>query len=111
MTTAYTKTPVGNKQFVIQWDLSIPDDVSSDVGDTFEAVDCELISIHATTLGAGALTKLSYGNKNSVFVAINLSVPDNNIVISPPFPSVRFYSPSLEEAEATASIALLFREI
>lgn len=109
--TAYVKTSVGNKLFVVQWDLSIPDAISSDLGDTFEAVDCELISIHSTTLGVGALTKLNYGNKSSGNLAFNLAVPENNVITAPPFPPVRFYAPVLEEAAATASVALLFKEI
>lgn len=111
MTTPYTKTPLGNKRFVIQWDLSTPDNVTPDVGDTFEAVDCELVSIHATTIGEGALSKLNYSNKSSNAVAISMSAQGSNVFVVSSIPQVRFYTPTLEEAEATCSVALLFKEI
>ncbi|HVQ43745.1 MAG TPA: hypothetical protein VMT30_02155 [Candidatus Saccharimonadia bacterium] len=111
MTVPYTKTNVGNKLFTIEWDLELTDAMGSVSGDVFEAVDCELLSIHATTLGVGALSKFNFSNKNSASVSINIGNPDNNIIIEPPFPSVRFYSPTLEEAEATLAVALLFKEI
>jgi hypothetical protein len=111
MTVPYTKTNVGNKLFVIEWDLELTDPLLSAEGSHFEAVDCELLSIHATTIGEGAITKMNFTNKSSGGVAISLSSPSNNQIIPSPLPPVRFYVPTLEEAEATATIALLFKEI
>jgi len=111
MTIPYTKTNVGNKLFVIQWDLEVTGSLVSSEGSHFEAVDCELLSIHATTIGDGAFSYMNFTNKSSGGVAISLTHPNNNQIIPSPFPPVRFYVPTLEEAEGTAIIALLFKEI
>jgi hypothetical protein len=129
--TAYTKYPVGNKQFVIEWDLSV--NQSEDQGDAFEAIDCELVSISALTLvsSGDVSSQLRYTNQSnfpgSPGVAgnytLDLEIAGAGYFMPWPepaqfvrtIPQARYYAPRLEGPDvgaiATAKVALLFRTL
>lgn len=111
MTTPYVKTEIGNKLFTIEWNLEISGSIIPVGGDTFEAKDCELISVHSTKSASGLLVTLGFSNKSTADVSINLNPSENNMLVVPALPPVRFYRPAIDEAEGNAQIALLFREI
>ncbi len=110
MSTAYTKHSHGDKLFTVEWNLALTSPAVSEVGDAFEAVDCELVSIHATTSGTVS-SKLSFGNKATADVPVSLSAGDGNVIMFPPLPPVRFYTPAIEDGDGGLALALLFREI
>lgn len=109
--TPYVKTAVGNKLFTVEWNLTLESPNVSETGNIFEAVDCELISVHATRIAQGSITKINYANSDSNFVSVDLNTADNNVLVQPPFPDARFYTVSIEDGEGTFSAALLFREL
>lgn len=121
---AYTKYPVGNKQFVIQWDLDPANGADVYAGDTFEAIDCEPVSIAAKS-DVGIECELVPSNLNAggsfpigPALAFNgdilVPLPDAYFSATPvpalP-PPCRYYRPVSQGAAGESKIAILFREL
>lgn len=122
MTTASTKTSVGDKLFVVEWNLSVNN--SEEVGDTFECADCELLSIQSLmreTAGSGALPKMYFSNFDDApdrnAWKISLKTANENFILIPPDVDIpartRVIFPRLEGPTATATLRVtaLFQEV
>lgn len=131
MTVPFNKIPVGNRMFVVEWDLEVNNNEVS--GEAFEAKDAELQSVTAltiTTAGDPALAKLYATNQSDAPVnpgagssyAIALNDVDAGQIL--PWPNLipprvlpqrtRFYFPRLEGPitdAATSKVCLLFKEL
>jgi hypothetical protein len=123
--TAYTKTNLGNKLFIIEWNLVVTGGVL-DVGDIFEAEDCVPLSLHAFS-PSGVFVKLDVGNMVGESQPVQISgqffVPANDEALNAnstinynpkPImpPPMRFWKPTAEANpnDGTARIAILFKE-
>lgn len=111
----FTKTSVGNKLHVVEWDLNPANGTDTYLGDFYEAVDCELLSVSALSV-EGIECKLYFTNHSeatapsgqfAVFENISgaISMPPNLIG------NFRFYAPSAEDAAGISRVALLFKEV
>lgn len=122
----YAKIPVGNHQFVIEWDLMV--DSSEDQGEVFEVTDCELLSISAFTevaSGPNPTLKVYHTNQGNfpenvgVASAYVTNLSDAGLSVLVPWdgstlpPAVRFIAPRLEggASQASAKVSCLFREL
>lgn len=115
MAVPYTKTNVGDKLFTISWNLN-PDQPTNDIGDVFEAVDCELLSVFAHTPEvSGFDTVLNVSNwptapADSIFATLNL----NGVALSKETPRARYYWPrgfGVSSVAPVCKVALLFKEL
>lgn len=116
MTTAYTKTPVGNKLFTIEWNLdAVPGPEIN--GDAFEAVDCELVSVFGNVpSGLEGFLSLSNNSDPSLYRA-SISIADTFFTglpgnLSLPSPA-RWYYPYVftPSVSGTLRVSMLFREV
>lgn len=119
MTVAYTKESFGSKLFTVTWILD-PRVSGGQTGDVFEAVDCERLSIQATSNDtAPSLLHLS-NYSPSIGAGLSLSIPNNLFAPHSDLPllsslgQARFYWPSVGEflgANQNLRVSLLFREL
>jgi hypothetical protein len=119
MTTPYTKYPVGNKQFVIEWNL-VGDEVDPVQGEKFELLDCEPISYY-TSGPSDPQFRLMLSNHSDpdtfrTFLVIGETflspLPDS--FGNPPLPpTTRWLWPQLQGGveNQPAVLAVLFREL
>jgi hypothetical protein len=128
--TPYTKVPVGNKLFVVEWFLEA--DESEEVGTPFEAVNCELVSVSAETVVASGSGIASLGCTNQPSpapavvsgYAISLQPLGNNCLLPWPnaadnvfitLPKTRYVFPRLDASDtgaaATSRVCCLFKEL
>lgn len=124
----FTKFPVGNRLFVIEWDLSVNN--SEQGGDVFEALDCELLSVTSLTLtssGTPPVCTLRFTNQSdaptnpgvaSNYVASLVDEGAGNILPWAAFdmplpPPTRYIFPRLENTagQSTSKISCLFKTI
>lgn len=124
--TGYTKTEVGKKLFVVEWDLSVDNDEVD--GDAFEVADCELLSVQSTlTVVSGSPTPKWYGTNYSdssvsgwYGKAVSLLTSGGGVSslrpyddpLFPPAPT-RFVFPRLEGVgdQGSVKVSALFKEI
>ena len=114
--TAYLRHQVGNKQFVVEWELD-PTQLTGEIGDAFEAVDCRLITIHAFS-DNGVDAELLFTNFTDNSVNFNINIPEHVMIpwvntptpLPPPF---RYYWPKVAHADGVAptKVALLFEAL
>lgn len=107
---AFTKTHIGGGRFVVEWNLSVPDGVTTIDGDTFDTAGAELLSVQA--LGPTDISvKLYSGNQSNLLTApsVNITNGNNNIMVGAPFPSARWHRVSAEGVAGSVVIALLFQ--
>lgn len=116
MTTAYMKTAVGNKLFIIEWNLdAVPGPEIN--GDAFEGIDCELVSIFGIVpTGLEGYLALSNDADPSLY-RVSILVADVFLTDQPgtiKLPSsVRWYYPYVytPSVSATMRVSMLFKEI
>lgn len=110
---AFVKTQVGQKRFVIEWDLTA---TSAEVaGDPFECVDAEPLSISVDLQpmgGAAPILSLMASNHQGAPNWTNYAMQLQNAV---PIivPNVRWVFPHLSSlfGSSMAKVAILFREV
>lgn len=115
--TPYTRYQVGNKQFVVEWNLTA-DAVDPVDGEKFELVDCELVSIFGIT-PESVETRLMLSNHSepddfktfrilpAVFLA-PFEVISGNADLPP---NVRWMWPVMLPGTGVAKLSFLFRAL
>ncbi len=115
--TNYVKTYVGDKRFVIQWDLTAVGGAETE-GEKFEVKDANLISIEGVT--TSSLNCRLYLSNFSNPDALRTSLLTDDSFLSPlpdsfgnpPLPpATRWVWPILAAGSGESHIALLFEEI
>lgn len=114
--TAFQKYPVGNKQFVIEWNF--PAGGSEIEGDRFECADCEPISIFGVA-AASAETRIAFSNhsepetyRTSLLVEDVFFSPTVGTLTGPGLiPPVRYIWPLVGAGSGNVRLSILFREI
>jgi hypothetical protein len=109
--TPFNKVAVGNKQFIVAWHLTAGG--SGVLGEAFEAIDCELVSVYAS-MHPDLDCRLHQSNLDDVPPNLGTAVTtelQNNIVIAPPLSATRWYWPSIIAGDLSGVVSLLFREL
>jgi len=114
----YTLYKFGARRFTVEWILDPQNATDVYIGDPFEAIDADLVSVHALS-ASGILCKLYGSNLEaaktdpSQGVLSNISdsivLPSGSDVIY--FPPMRFYWPTAEDVASFSRVSLLFEGI
>lgn len=110
---------VGNKRVAVEWVLDVVDIANVYIGEAFEAVDLNLVSVYAIA-GSGVLVKM-YGSNDKTILTIPgygaaIDISGNKVLpFYPsdvnPFPPMRFYRASAESAVNFSHVTMLFDRI
>lgn len=114
----YTLRKFGAKRFTVEWILDPQNTTDVYIGDRFDAVDCDLVSVYAIS-AADLLCKLYGSNLHGAIVdpAYGLLSNISGHVALPSalgdiyYPPMRLYWPTAEDVVGISRVALLFESL